>query len=140
MSALLHKTGWLSLTVLFYLCVSEKGVVMSQLPDPAAHVRRWSRGSSTSCSSSISQAPTNGLAPSPGASQSAKPSPQTRQSAGSQASPVPDTETACRNWRQQPICTHCCQTANRDHGTSYGTCTNHRDPEAVEIHRGEAQD
>lgn len=136
------KTGWLSLTMFNLFCVSEKGVVMSQLPDPAADVRRWSRRSSTSCSSSISKAPANGFAPSPGADQSAKPSPQTHQSAGSQASPVPDAETTGRNWHQRNVCARCCQTADRhqDNDTSYGTSTNLRGPETAKTHRGEAQD
>lgn len=113
------------------LCVAEKGVAVSQLPDPAAHVRRRPRRPAAARPSSLPQAPAGGLAPSPDASQSAEPSPQSAGSAEPQAHAVSGPEADCRN--RKPICARRRKGAGgrQDHDAGYGTDGDHRGPEAA---------
>lgn len=119
-------------------------MAVSHLPDPAADVRRGSWRSSPPRSSPFSQTPGDGLAPSPGASQSAKPPLQTLQSARSKTSPVTGAETADGNGRKWHIRSRrCCQTADRhqDRDATDGTRSHidRGDSEATETHRREAE-
>lgn len=127
----------------FHVCVAEEGVAVSHLPDSAADVWRGSRRSSPPHSSSFPQTSGDGLTPSAGTSQSAKPPLQTLQSARSKIIPATGAETACGNGRKRPIRSHRCQTAawHQDWDATDGTrtYTDHGDSEATETHRREAQ-